>query len=219
MRGSNPRHPPCKGGALPTADCHAILADYQGLTTPCPKNSFMPSGQTHDSITLWSLPFIAGTTFALTQSGNLTLLLSGGFLFSGLMFGPDLDIYSQQYRRWGILRWIWLPYRKSMRHRSVLSHGAVIGTIGRVVYLGLWILGFAVLGILVSAIAQSQTDWQSIAQSNFSLLIQLLSTAFQTYWIEGIFLLIGFELGALSHSLSDWIGSAIKRWQKQRRKR
>jgi uncharacterized metal-binding protein len=179
----------------------------------------MPSGRTHDSITLWSLPFIAGTTFVLTQSGNLTLLLSGGFLFSGLMFGPDLDIYSQQYRRWGVLRWIWLPYRKSMRHRSAFSHGIVIGTIGRVVYLGLWILGFAFIGILVSAIAQSQTDWQAIAQRNLLLLAQFLITTFQTYSIEGIFLLIGFELGALSHSLSDWIGSAIRRWQKQRRKR
>ncbi len=179
----------------------------------------MPSGRTHDSITLWSLPLIAGSTFALTHSGNLTLLLSGGFLFSGLMFGPDLDIHSQQYRRWGVLRWMWLPYRKSMRHRSLLSHGIVIGTIGRVVYLGLWGLGFAGLGILVSAIAQSQTDWSAIAQRNLSTLFQFLIDAIKNYSMEGIFLLIGFELGALSHSLSDWMGSAIKRWQKQRRKR
>lgn len=182
----------------------------------------MPSGRTHDSITLWCLPAIAGLTLALTQSGNLTLLVSAGFLFSGLMFGPDLDIYSQQYKRWGVLRWIWLPYRKSMRHRSHFSHGIILGTIGRVLYLALWISCFASVGILVSAIAQQQLgsteNWQILAQQNFSTGIQLVTTTFKTHPAECLALVIGLELGAMSHSISDWTGSAVKRWQKQRRK-
>src|SRR6476469_8723425 len=105
----------------------------------------MPSGRTHDQITLWSLPLVAALTFGQTSSSNLTLLVSGSFLFGGLMFGPDLDIYSCQYQRWGWFKAIWLPYQKSLRHRSFLSHGPLIGTALRILYLAIWI---AVLGML-----------------------------------------------------------------------
>lgn len=182
----------------------------------------MPSGRTHDSITLWSLPIVAATTFGLTQSGNLTLLVSGGFLFAGLMFGPDLDIYSQQYKRWGILRWIWLPYRRSMKHRSIFSHGVTIGTIGRVVYLGIWIALFVSVAIIISAIAQqlfgTTAQWQNTAQSSIAHVFQQAINLIQRSSIECLALAIGLELGAMSHSLSDWIGSTIKRWKKRRKR-
>lgn len=179
----------------------------------------MPSGRTHDSITLWSLPIVAGGTFALTQSGNLTLLVSGGFLFGGLMFGPDLDIYSQQYKRWGILRWIWLPYRKQLRHRSIWSHGLIVGTTGRILYLAVWLVIFSATAILIGAIARhGAANWQHSAQQDFLGGIQVVARSMQQFSIEWIALIVGLELGAMSHSLSDWIGSAIKR-RKKRSKR
>jgi uncharacterized metal-binding protein len=182
----------------------------------------MPSGRTHDSITLWSLPIVAAATFGLTQSGNLTLLVSGGFLFSGLMFGPDLDIYSQQYKRWGILRWIWLPYRRSLKHRSIFSHGAIIGTIGRIFYLTLWIALFTIVAVITSAIAQQllgiTAQWQTTAQSAIATTFQQTIQLIQRAPIECFALAIGLELGAMSHSLSDWIGSTIKRWNKRRKR-
>ena len=88
----------------------------------------MPSGITHDRITLWTLPWIVGITYGFTRNGEVTLILSGGFLFSGLMFGPDLDIHSIQYKRWGLFKGIWLPYRNLFRHRSLFSHGLIIGS-------------------------------------------------------------------------------------------
>jgi uncharacterized metal-binding protein len=175
----------------------------------------MPSGRTHDSITLWSLPLIAGLTFNCTQSGNLTLTVAGGYLFSGLMFGPDLDIYSRQYLRWGFLRWIWLPYRKVMRHRSVLSHGPMLGTIGRIIYLLVWValfgLGMVLLGAIAARLVDRNEEWQ--------LWLHQVSSA-STYWIdqslkqhpgEWLALFIGLELGSLSHSFSDWAEVAYKR--------
>ena len=168
----------------------------------------MPSGQTHDRITLWSLPVVAGFTFEQTQSGNLTLLVSGGFLFGGLMFGPDLDIYSRQYQRWGWLRWIWLPYQKTLRHRSFLSHGPIIGTMLRVLYLAIW-LGTS--GMLILKIAQVGWgvgwSWQPIAQFLRASLIH--------YSAEWIALYLGLELGAVSHIVSDWSGSTYRRLRKQ----
>jgi uncharacterized metal-binding protein len=168
----------------------------------------MPSGRTHDRITLWSLPAVAGLTFANTQSGNLTLLVAGGFLFGGLMFGPDLDIYSCQYQRWGWLRWIWLPYQKSLRHRSFLSHGPLIGTALRILYLASWVGLFGVVGlILVQQFRDVPWDWQAIAF--------FCQRSLQQYPSEWIALYCGLELGAMSHSFSDWSGSAYKRFRKQ----
>lgn len=179
----------------------------------------MPSGRTHDSITLWSLPFVAGITFGQTQSSSLTLIVSGGFLFSGLMFGPDLDIYSQQYKRWGSLRWIWLPYRKSMRHRSFLSHGAIVGTLLRIMYLSVWLAILGSMGVISSAIVlhlMGAGDGQVLTQQWFSNSTDLIRRSLQQHPIEWLAGIIGLELGALSHSLSDWVGSAYKRWQKKR---
>ena len=168
----------------------------------------MPSGQTHDRITLWSLPIVTGLAVALTRSGNLTLMISGGFLFSGLMLSPDLDLKSRPFKRWGWLRWIWIPYQKMLRHRSVFSHGLVIGTTLRVLYLVSWIV---VLGVLSLAVIQFFRDepsrWQELAKSIGRSLID--------YRAEGIALLVGLELGAMSHVVSDWVSSTYKRSKKK----
>lgn len=175
----------------------------------------MPSGRTHDSITLWSLPLLAGLTFASTQSSSLTLFVSGSYLFSGLMFGPDLDVYSRQYKRWGLLRWIWLPYRRSMRHRSFWSHGPIAGTIVRVAYLLIWVgllgSGGIIAGAIVVQLAGKSTNWFALAQQWWSSSIVFLSQSPLQYPTEAIAIALGLELGALSHSLSDWLTSTYRR--------
>ncbi|MBD2429877.1 MULTISPECIES: metal-binding protein [Fischerella] len=167
----------------------------------------MPSGQTHDRITLWALPFVAGATFVQTKSGNLTLSVASGFMFGGLMFGPDLDIYSRQYQRWGLLRWIWIPYQKSLRHRSFLSHGPIIGTTLRVIYLSGVVGILIILGTVVA---------QILGNGNWSkqILSETLGRSLN-HLPELLALFLGLELGAMSHSLSDWSNSAYKRFQKQ----
>jgi uncharacterized metal-binding protein len=168
----------------------------------------MPSGRTHDRITLWSLPLVAALTFGQTSSSNLTLLVSGSFLFGGLMFGPDLDIYSCQYQRWGWFKPIWLPYQKSLRHRSFLSHGPLIGTALRILYLAIWILVFGVLGLVMAQkIGNLGWNWQDIVFSYGRWIWE--------HHIEILAIYIGLELGAMSHYLSDWGGSAYKRLKKK----
>lgn len=167
----------------------------------------MPSGSTHDRITLWSLPVVTALSTILTRSGNLTLLVSGGFLFSGLVLSPDLDLHSRPFKRWGWLRWIWIPYQKVMRHRSIFSHGLLIGTTLRVLYLASWIVVF---GLLILAVFQLLGDeparWQGLTKNVAHSLIR--------YRSEWIALIVGLELGAISHSLSDWTHSTYKRFKK-----
>jgi uncharacterized metal-binding protein len=168
----------------------------------------MPSGRVHDRITLWSLPLVVGLTFGQTRSGSLTLLLAGGFLVGGLMFGPDLDIYSRQYQRWGVFRWLWLPYRKMMRHRSFWSHGFLVGTTLRLVYLGGWLTLLVLLSVfLAQHLWDVYVDWESLWNWGVRSL--------QSHTVEGLTLYLGLELGAMSHSLSDWGNSAYKRWKQQ----
>ncbi|MGB3651400.1 MAG: metal-binding protein [Rivularia sp. (in: cyanobacteria)] len=168
----------------------------------------MPSGQTHDRITIWALPFIAGVTFWQTRSSSMTLLIAGGFMFGGLMFGPDLDIYSIQYQRWGYLRFLWLPYQKSLRHRSFLSHGPLIGTTLRVLYLcGIVSVAGIVILLIAEKILNMALNWQEVAD-NILETINLHSTQF-------LALFIGLELGAMSHSISDWSNSAYKRFKRK----
>ncbi|MGQ4647557.1 DUF2227 family putative metal-binding protein [Lyngbya aestuarii] len=171
----------------------------------------MPSGQTHDRITLWSLPVVMGLTLVLTRSSDLTLLVSGGFLFSGLMLSPDLDLYSRPFKRWGWLRWIWIPYQKGMRHRSMLSHGPIIGTTLRIVYLASWIVGLGVLGLVIIDLFRDVSwSWQQVTT-------EVIAFVFKYCWqLVGLF--AGLEMGAMTHSLSDWTNSAYKRWQRARQK-
>lgn len=158
---------------------------------------------------------MAGLTFERTRNASLTLILSGGYLFSGLMFGPDLDIHSQQYKRWGVVRWIWLPYRRSMRHRAFLSHGLIVGTIVRLVYLLSFLAAGLAAVLIVSAIAYHATGeaetWVQFTQQYGRLGQDMIGRSLHHHTAEWLALLLGLELGAMSHSFSDWLGSRYKR--------
>jgi uncharacterized metal-binding protein len=171
----------------------------------------MSSGRTHDKITLICLPICCGLSLLLTRSAEITLWIGGSFLFGGLMFGPDLDIRSNQYGRWGWFRWIWLPYRWAIPHRSILSHGPIVGTLFRLVYLSLWVGSIGLAYILIDRFWGRHTlniweVWRSIQP----LLRQRLP------WLLVIF--VGLELGSMSHYVADFFSSLSKKIFKPQRK-
>ena len=170
----------------------------------------MPSGRVHDRITLWSLPWVVGLTLFLTRKGSIALIVASAFLFSGLMFGPDLDIASVQTKRWGKLRPLWYPYQKLLRHRSFLSHGLLIGTTLRLLYLLSFLAIIAFLGVALAQLWGFEWHWQQLITHSSELIIK--------YPQEAIALFLGLELGAIAHSGSDWITSTYKRYQKSKRK-
>lgn len=171
----------------------------------------MPSGKNHDRITWICLPIIIVITLIIAQSFDTALIVGIAFVFSGLMFGPDLDIYSVQYQRWGWFRLIWFPYQKSLKHRSFFSHGFIIGTIVRVLYLSVIVF---LLSIVLIAIAQIMLgfswNWQQMLTSGYVNLTSKYST-------EAIALFVGLELGAMSHYLADEIASRLPTSKKQKK--
>ncbi len=97
----------------------------------------MSSGLNHDKATkFWCVPF--GFFIGLLTNWELGVLAGFSFVIGGLWLSPDLDTHSNSLKRWGILQFIWWPYRKFIPHRSLWSHGPFIGTSIRIVYITLW---------------------------------------------------------------------------------
>src|SRR5205085_992625 len=78
------------------------------------------------------------------------IVLLGTYLASGLLFSPDLDLKSAPYKRWRLLRFIWIPYQKVVPHRSWISHSFFFGPLLRVLYFAvvMSLLTFIVLAIV-----------------------------------------------------------------------
>src|SRR5215210_3923716 len=105
----------------------------------------MPSGRTHDLITLLLAAPTGAVTYYFTGDWTVTAITTATMVFGGLMFGPDLDIQSRQYARWGPLRLLWWPYKTMLSHRSRWSHSIMLGTFIRVIYF------LAVITLLLAA--------------------------------------------------------------------
>ena len=73
----------------------------------------------------------------LGSSLAFTILGVSVYMFGGYMFSGDLDIKSREFRRWGYLKFIWIPYQKLFEHRSVFTHGFILGTIIRILYVSI----------------------------------------------------------------------------------
>jgi uncharacterized metal-binding protein len=170
----------------------------------------MPSGKTHDAITF----ILAAPTFlvawGLTGNPALSLLATVAMLFGGLMFGPDLDIQSRQYTRWGVFRFLWWPYRVMFRHRSRWSHGIIFGTLIRVVYfalvLALLVVGAVYLRATLVGGAMPSADelaqaWRAI-EGNVRQYIGR-----HAVWA----VLAGLWWGAASHTLADVAWSVLRK--------
>ena len=120
--------------------------------------------------------------------GALTAGLA--FLVGGLWLSPDLDTRSNPSRRWGPLRILWWPYRRLLRHRSLISHSPLIGTTGRLAYLG------CVVG-LVSWLAH---PWGAPSPHE---LARWLAQGWQQQRGLTLAVLVGLEASAWLHLLQD----------------
>lgn len=101
----------------------------------------MPSYKTHDLVAYTAAPIVtvAATTITTTE---YALLFGVAFILANHYLSPDLDIDSIMNRRWKLLRFIWIPYKRMFHHRSFFTHSGPISATIRIVYFLLWFLPF-----------------------------------------------------------------------------
>ena len=146
----------------------------------------MSSGPTHDKVTIILAPFILGGLWYFI--GWQAIIVALAFLFAGFAFNGDLDLHSQVYNRWFLLKWIWIPYQQ-FGHRSFWTHGIIVGTIIRVLWLTLPTTGILALCGM------------------WPLIIPFIIS----FKIETILVFIGLELGSMSHTFMDWASTGFKK--------
>ena len=146
----------------------------------------MASGHHHDRATVgWSLPIgLAVGSLLGPASGGIAL---AGFLFGGLWLSPDLDTRCNALRRWGPLSGIWWPYRRLIPHRSIWSHGPLLGTAVRLLVLLGWTL-------LISNL---------IPKINPNDVLSALQWAVQNHPQQSAALLLGLEASVWLHLIQD----------------
>ncbi len=137
----------------------------------------MASGKNHDRAILFASPLVL--VVGCWQFGELGIIAGASHFLGGYWLSPDLDIKSRPFLRWGILRFIWLPYQRLIPHRSPLSHAPVLGSVIRLFYLAAW---GSLLWLVFPGLRQMQ--WA-------------------IGWEEAIAFLVGVELSALNHLLLD----------------
>ena len=108
------------------------------------------NGKAHATASLAaSLP--TGLIVGLALGPDVGLCAAGGCLV-GIFVNPDLDQLTIERAEWKIIKWLpvigwawlmlWDIYARVCKHRGVLSHFPIVGTLGRVGYLELWDLAF-----------------------------------------------------------------------------
>jgi uncharacterized metal-binding protein len=138
----------------------------------------MASGENHDRSILFTTPIIG--IIGVSHSLELGIIAASAHLLGGLYLSPDLDLKSKPLKRWGVLRVLWLPYQKLIPcHRHWLSHGVIVGSVVRLLYLAALLLP---MWFIFPGLQQ----------------VELMIT-----WEKAIAFFLGVELSALNHLLLD----------------
>lgn len=170
----------------------------------------MPSGKTHDLLTVLLLAPTFVAAWLITRDPLLALIATFFTLFGGFMFGPDLDTHSRQYTRWGVFRFLWFPYKVVFAHRSRWSHGILFGTLIRVLYFTGVIALLTALAVFARALlvagntpapAEVWQQWQTI----YEAIVRHTGAG------AGIATFIGLWWGAAIHTIADVIWSMLRK--------
>lgn len=117
----------------------------------------MPSGKKHIQINWIFLVILNIIIIIFIHDISLKhyILFNILFILTSYFISPDIDINSSVYKRWGLLRWIWYPYREIMKHRGA-SHSFIWGPISILMNLAL----FASIIVLIVASIDLLTEIQ-----------------------------------------------------------
>ncbi|MDJ0625287.1 MAG: DUF2227 family putative metal-binding protein [Candidatus Caenarcaniphilales bacterium] len=163
----------------------------------------------NDKVTWYLLIPFFGLCWSILGDFFQSFLCSCSFLFSGLMFGPELDTKkSNQFKRWGPLRFLWLPYQSLDESKgfSAQNKDSFIGPVLRFVYFGV------ILAILIGAV-------NYYFKIDIYMIIGWLDEQLNLSYVRLILLFfIGTWLGTLSQRITYWISSMSQSPKTSRRK-
>ena len=146
----------------------------------------MASGRRHDQ-SIWILSLPLGIAVGVVLGWAAVLIAAASCLTGGLWLSPDLDTRSNALRRWGPLGFLWWPYRLFIPHRSLWSHGPVLGTSARLGVLLTWCL---IVTLAVPALSPA-------------MLLAAIQLLIQQHPREFIACLVGLEGSAWIHLILD----------------
>ena len=146
----------------------------------------MASGRAHDRATLIAGAPI-GMAAAVLWGADAGFIAAAACLIGGLWLSPDLDTHSNALRRWGPLRGLWWPYRHLIPHRSLWSHGPLIGTALRLMLLlGWWVVLSLLIGWPTNAGLPQLVSWlKQQPQQAIALAIGLEASAWLHLILDG----------------------------------
>jgi uncharacterized metal-binding protein len=98
------------------------------------------------------------------------------------------------------LRVLWWPYSKAIPHRSLLSHGLVIGPLLQLLY---FVMVFGGLFSALLLLLGQHSLWSSMLGGVLAFM--------DRYPALVLAVLVGFVTGGASHSIPDWISTGAKR--------
>ncbi|MGB0356617.1 MAG: DUF2227 family putative metal-binding protein [Cytophagales bacterium] len=88
--------------------------------------------------------------YGFAPTREMMIFFAGSFAYCTLFMSPDLDL-AYHIKPWsirGILAFPFLLYAKKFRHRGI-SHSIFLGSISRIIWLGLWLACFATLAYFI----------------------------------------------------------------------
>jgi len=87
----------------------------------------------------WAYRIAAVTALTLWVVFNVEIthiiLMFAIYITAAKYWSPDIDLDSEPYQRWGILRFLIYPFKELVKHRSRWSHGWIIGAITINIYI------------------------------------------------------------------------------------
>jgi len=109
----------------------------------------IPSHATHERINTALLIIIIVSSVYYKFYLITILIFSIAFIFGTYYISPDIDVDSRIYRRWGLLRFFWKPYKDLFKHRGlshnlILGPATLIGYLACLIYIGLYLAGITI---------------------------------------------------------------------------
>lgn len=146
----------------------------------------MPNGPAHAVTTVGVGMMATATALYYRIPVQETIALAVGFLAT-LLINPDLDLPRRRFPYHRPSEWVfWIyifPYNHITYHRSLLSHGPIVGTAFRLLYFFVPI-------------------W---------LIFQLLGVDFHPIYPLAVWAAVGMAVSDTVHSLLDVIATSVKR--------